>query len=114
MRSAVFIGYVVIYAALNAGGLLLLRSVLESDGGLQREVLADVRLYLGIALYAVGFAMWLATLTRYPLSIVYPIFVGVGYCSVVLAAFVVLHETASVTKVVGISLVGLGLLLVVR
>ncbi|MDP9206809.1 MAG: SMR family transporter [Gemmatimonadota bacterium] len=115
MRAGIFAAYVVVYGVVNAGGLLLLRSALGSgsrDG--VRGLVADPRLLGGAALYALGFVMWLATLTRYQLSIVYPIFVGVGYCSVVLAAFLFLHEHASTEKLVGISLVALGLVFVVR
>lgn len=40
--------------------------------------------------------------------------VGVGYCSVVLASILLLHEHASAEKLVGIALVALGLIFVVR
>lgn len=117
VRAGIFAGYVAVYAVLNAGGLLLLRRALGSGtrhaGGGVGSLLADPRFLLGAALYALGFAMWLGTLTRYQLSIVYPIFVGVGYCSVVLAAFLFLHEDASAAKLIGISLVALGLVFVV-
>jgi multidrug transporter EmrE-like cation transporter len=116
VRGIVFIGYVVVYAVVNAGGLLLLRSSLsghELRSGIGKLV-TDGRFIAGVCLYALGFAMWLATLTRYQLSVVYPIFVGVGYCSVVLAAFLFLNEGASTTKLIGVSLVGIGLLFVIR
>ena len=41
-------------------------------------------------------------------------FVGVGYCSVVLASILLLHEHASAEKLIGIALVALGLIFVVR
>ena len=117
MRRIVFIGYVVVYAVVNAGGLLLLRNSLSGQHELRSgigKLVTDGRFIAGVCLYALGFAMWLATLTRYQLSVVYPIFVGVGYCSVVLAAFLFLHESASTTKLIGVSLVGIGLLFVIR
>lgn len=117
MRISIFATYVGVYAILNASGLLLLRTALGSDtrrdGGLP-SLFTDPRFAAGAVLYGLGFLMWLGTLTRYQLSIVYPLFVGVGYCSALLAAFIFLHEHASPLKILGISLVAIGLLLVLR
>jgi multidrug transporter EmrE-like cation transporter len=115
VRAAIFAGYVALYAVVNASGLLLLRTALDSASrsGFV-ELFGNPRFLGGVGLYALGFVMWLATLTRYQLSLVYPIFVGVGYCAVVLAAFLFLHEQASAAKVTGIVLVAVGLVFVVR
>jgi multidrug transporter EmrE-like cation transporter len=118
VRAGIFTTYVAVYAVLNAAGLLLLRTSLGSGSQRPRAwlggALGDPRFLVGAILYGLGFLMWLGTLTRYQLSIVYPVFVGVGYCTVLLASFVFLHEHASPSKIVGISLVALGLVFVVR
>jgi multidrug transporter EmrE-like cation transporter len=115
VRAGIFAAYVAVYAVVNAGGLLLLRTALGSRSGDGfGGLVSDPRFLTGATLYGLGFVMWLGTLTRYELSIVYPIFVGVGYCSVVLASILLLHEHASAEKLVGIALVALGLIFVVR
>ena len=112
------LGYIVAYAVLNASGLLLLRLTLgRSSSAHSRHlgaVLVDPRFFLGLTLYALGFLTWLLSLRTYQLSTIYPVFVGVGYVSVLAASFVVLHEHASLVKVVGMILVGAGLVFVLR
>ena len=118
MRVTIFATYVGLYAILNASGLLLLRTALGSDtrraGSGLASLFADPRFAAGAVLYGLGFLMWVGTLTRYQLSIVYPVFVGIGYCSVLLAAFIFLHEHASPAKILGLLLVAIGLLFVLR
>ena len=109
---------VLVYAVLNASGLLLLRVALQTPrGGDERTLgalLSDPRLFAGGLLYVLGFVTWLATLRTHPLSTVYPIFVGVGYASVVIASLWLLDERATVAKVGGLVLIGLGLIFVAR
>jgi multidrug transporter EmrE-like cation transporter len=104
------------YAALNTSGLLLLRAALrDRDAGVGLSLaLHDPRLGTGLALYALGFLTWIASLSRYELSTVYPVFVGVSYVAVVLASALILGENMTATKVSGIGLVGAGVMLVVR
>jgi multidrug transporter EmrE-like cation transporter len=105
------------YAVLNASGLLLMRLGLKGDGG-GKPVLAlllhEPRLAIGIFCYGLSFLIWLLALRSYALAIVYPLFIGVGYSSVVLASFIILHEHASLVRLVGIAFVGVGVVLVAR
>jgi multidrug transporter EmrE-like cation transporter len=108
--------YVTFYAALNTCGLLLLRVALrdrDAAAGLP-ATLRDPRLAAGLVLYALGFLTWVASLSRYELSTVYPVFVGVSYVAVVLASALVLSEDMTAAKIIGIALVGAGVMLVVR
>lgn len=103
------------YAVLNTCGLLLLRAALRDRSLADRaELLVDPRLLGGLALYVLGFLTWIATLSRYQLSTVYPIFVGVSYVSIAVASAVVLGEDLTATKLLGITLVGVGVLFVVH
>jgi drug/metabolite transporter (DMT)-like permease len=108
--------YVGLYAVLNAAGLLLLRAALKdrTDGTGLVALLADPRLIVGLVLYGLGFATWILSLRRYQLTTVYPVFVGVSYVSVLLAAVVILDESMSLANVLGVALIGAGVLFVVR
>jgi multidrug transporter EmrE-like cation transporter len=109
--------FCVSYAVLNAAGLLLMRLGLKADGGgkpVSALVLHEPRIPIGIFCYGLSFLIWLIALRSYALAIVYPLFIGVGYTSVVLASFIILGERASVVRMVGIAFVGIGVVLVTR
>lgn len=108
--------YVGLYAALNTSGLLLLRVALRerTAGDGLTPLLIDPRLVGGLALYVLGFFTWIMSLSRYGLTTVYPIFVGVSYVAVVLASALILREDMTAAKLFGIVLVGAGIMLVVR
>lgn len=77
------------------------------------DYLANPRLILGVALYGLAFLVWLVTLRSYAVTTVYPLFIGVGYVTVIAASFALLHEPLSPWKLTGITLVGVGVVLVV-
>jgi drug/metabolite transporter (DMT)-like permease len=108
--------YVLIYAALNTAGLLLLRVGLKdkSGGSGLVHVVTRPHVIIGLVLYGLGFVTWLASLRQYPLTVVYPVFVGVSYVSVLAGSVVILHESLSSLNVVGVTLIAGGVLLVVR
>jgi drug/metabolite transporter (DMT)-like permease len=115
-RALAFALYVVLYAALNTSGLLLLRAGLRdsADRSSVTATAADTRVVAGLALYALGFVAWILTLRRSQLSLVYPIFVGVSYVSVIAASALFLHERITMDRLIGIVLIGVGVALVVR
>jgi multidrug transporter EmrE-like cation transporter len=109
--------YTVVYVALSTGGLLILRRSLPRvghEGGLVSSVLSHPEVIAGGILYLLSFATFLLAIRRFQLSLVYPVFVGCGYIAVVLGAWIVLDERLSLTRGLGIVLVGGGLLLVTR
>jgi len=63
--------------------------------------------------YAASLCVWLAALSKAPVSIAYPM-LSLGYVIVAWAAVVWLGETLSVTKVLGIALICVGVVLVSR
>jgi drug/metabolite transporter (DMT)-like permease len=109
---AAFAGYVV----LGVLGLVLLRANLASAGTLVRSgelmrgpvVLAAV----GALSYAASFLLWLIVLAKVPLSIAYPIAVGVTILVSTLFAWLVLRETMSLRLVLGMVLIVGGVTLV--
>jgi multidrug transporter EmrE-like cation transporter len=106
------IGYAVVYTVLATTGLVLLRRSLE-DASLQ-ELLRDPTFYLGGLCYAASFATFLVSLRRFEVLSVFPLFTGLAYATVAVAAALVLGETLTASRVGGIVLVGVGAVLLVR
>lgn len=102
---------------LGAGGQVLLKM-----GALRVGPTADVGLLLwrivtsppilaGFGLYAVASVLWIAVLSRAPLSLAYPM-LSLGYVIVLLASAYVFGETIPAVRVAGIAAIVLGLVLV--
>lgn len=110
--------YVVAYALLSTGGVLLLRSSLEDSAGFStatiRTLLTEPRFLLGFAFYALSFLTWLLALRRYEVTRIFPVFIGAGYCAVVAGAAVFLGEELSLSRAAGIAVILAGILLVLR
>jgi multidrug transporter EmrE-like cation transporter len=104
--------YTVCYTVLASAGLVLVRRSLEDAS--VAELVQDPAFYLGGILYAASFATFLASLRSYEVLTVFPLFTGVTYATVTLAAAVVLDEPLTASRVAGIALVGLGAVLLVR
>jgi drug/metabolite transporter (DMT)-like permease len=66
----------------------------------------------GLAVFAISAVVWLAALSRVPLSLAYP-FNALGYLVILTASVLVLHERANLWTWAGTSLVVSGLLIVV-
>jgi len=67
---------------------------------------------LGLLVFAVSAMVWLAALSRVPLSLAYP-FNALGYLVILTASIVVLHERANLMTWAGTVLVVSGLVIVV-
>jgi multidrug transporter EmrE-like cation transporter len=104
--------YAVVYTTLASAGLVLARRSLE-DAPLS-EVVLDPGFYAGGVLYAASFATFLASLRSYEVLTVFPLFTGVTYATVTLAAAVILDEPLSASRLAGIALVAVGAVLLVR
>ena len=107
-----FLAYLVVYVTLATTGLVLLRRSLP--GAEIPGVVADPQFLLGAAAYAASFLTFLLALRQYEVLTVFPIFFGVAYAAVVLAAVAVLGEELSVARAAGLVLVGTGVLLLLR
>jgi multidrug transporter EmrE-like cation transporter len=107
-----FAGYVV----LGVLGLVLLRANLASAATLLRAgelTRGPVLLALvGAVSYAASFVLWLVVLARVPLSVAYPIAVGVTIAFSTLFAWLLLHEPMSLRLLLGLVLIVAGVTLV--
>ena len=105
------------YALLSTSGLLLLRRALDverspGDGLLDRVLTPGAM--LGGALYVASFALWLVTLRHYPVTTVYPVFVGAGFVGVAVGGWLVLGEELDASHALGALVVLVGIALLVR
>lgn len=112
------VAYVVAYALLSTGGVLLLRTALnEVDDltlGSARALVGEPSFLLGFLLYALSFFTWLLALRRYEVVAIFPVFVGVGYACVVLGGYLFLEESLSPSRVAGILVILGGVALMAR
>jgi multidrug transporter EmrE-like cation transporter len=106
------IAYALVYTALATTGLVLLRRSL-ADAPLS-ELVHDPAFYLGGLFYAASFLTFLYSLRRFEVLSVFPLFTGLAYATVAVAAALVLDESLTVARVAGIALVGIGAVLLVR
>ena len=104
--------YAVVYTTLATSGLVLVRRSL--DDASFSEFVHNPAFYAGGVLYAASFATFLASLRRYEVLLVFPLFTGVTYATVTLAAAVILDEPITASRLAGIGLVAVGAVLLVR
>jgi multidrug transporter EmrE-like cation transporter len=104
--------YATVYTVLATTGLMLLRSRLE--GADIADALLDPAAYLGALCYAASFGTFLLSLRRFEVLTVFPVFTGLTYCAVAAGAAVVLGESLTAARVLGLALVGVGAILLVR
>lgn len=107
--------YLLTYVLLSTTGLVLLR---HSLAGLGRASFADylknAGLVVGALCYIASFLTFLAALRNFELLTVYPIFTGVAYAAVSLAAVLVLREALTPISATGIAFVGVGVVLLAQ
>ncbi len=104
--------YAAVYTTLATTGVVLLRRSLE-DATLS-QLLSDPAFFVGGLFYAASFATFLASLRRFEVLTVFPLFTGIAYATVAVAAALVLNESLTLSRVAGIVLVGLGAVFLVR
>jgi len=107
-----YFAYLVVYVALTTTGVVLLRRSLA--GSEIPGVVVDPEFLLGMTAYAVSFLTFMLALRRFEVLTVFPVFFGIAYTSVTLAAVVVLDEELSTRRLAGIVLVGVGVFLLAR
>ena len=111
------LSYVVAYTALSTAGVLILRHTLGEDR-LPGESALDRALTLGAlaggVLYAASFGVWLVALARYPVTSIYPVFVGASFIGVALGGWLLLNERLGAVQLVGALIVLVGITLLAR
>ncbi len=68
----------------------------------------------GAGLYIAGFLVWMVILTRSPLTVAYPIAVGLTMAFSTVCAVLFLHESMTLSTSIGSLLVFLGVVLLAR
>lgn len=114
------IGLVLFSVVAAAGGQLLLKQGMQaataragaSGRSLPAAAVTTPWVWLGLAVFGISAVVWLAVLSRVPLSLAYP-FNALGYLVILTASILVLHERASLVTWLGTALVVTGLVLVV-
>jgi multidrug transporter EmrE-like cation transporter len=110
--------------ALNAAAQLLLKVATRplshfTDFGVQTIVgsglilIKSVTFWTGMVCYGASLCVWLAALSKAPVSTAYPM-LSLGYIVVAGVSVLWLGETLSLPKVLGIALICLGVVLVSR
>ncbi len=119
-----FILLIIIYAAVSATGLTLLKTSFtetsvhwSSFTNLLHDIsplMHNYKFIVGIVLYLAGFLLWLKILIERPLSYAFPIASGALYVSIVFAAYLFIGESISYVRLIGIALIISGIILVGR
>jgi multidrug transporter EmrE-like cation transporter len=122
MNRAAF-GYLFSGVMLNAVAQLALKAatnrlgtvslVLDTLIATAFRVAAQPYIWLGLGCYAVSVAVWIAALSRVPVSLAYP-FLSLGYVVNAIAAWYLFGESLSAQKVVAIGVIILGVWLLTR
>ena len=84
----------------------------RSHGSLAVSAATSPWVLLGLLVFAISAVVWLAALSRVPLSVAYP-FNALGYLGILTASILVLHERANILTWMGSLLVVSGLVIVV-
>lgn len=108
---------------LNAAAQLLLKAGTTSFAalGLDRtrpvasafHIICEPHIFGGLACYVFSVAIWIAALSRVPVSIAYPM-LSIGYVVNAIAARYMFGEALSVGKLIGIGLIIAGVFIVAR
>ena len=118
VRSAAALGLFSLFTACSATGLLLFKhgwprfveGLKGGDGWLSLAIVPTV----GAALYGVSFLVWLFIVTRLPLTIAYPVAIGLSLIAVTIGSVAWLGEPLSAIRIIGALLVVAGITLIVK
>jgi multidrug transporter EmrE-like cation transporter len=117
-RTAITILLFTVYVITSSTGLLLfkhhwpnLAHALSRGNALGQSIVGPLA---GVVLYATSFLLWLAIVSRMPLTIAYPIAIGLSLVAVMLGAAYWLGEALNATHIAGALLVFAGVVLLTR
>ena len=114
-------GYILIGLAIlcAVGSQLLFKSGLETIGGfglggdLVRQgvrLVTNWQIIAGLITYAFGWLMWMAALSRFELSFVYP-FTSLNYVLILLLSWLFFDEHISLSRILGVIAICLGVII---
>ncbi len=119
MRNAALILLAIVLNA--AAQIALKKSAMDSVGGMSARdfmgaiprLLFNPWVMLAMALYAISVLNWLFVLSRMELSVAYPLMSAV-YVITLVAGVLLFHEPVNATRVCGIAVIILGIVLLTR
>jgi drug/metabolite transporter (DMT)-like permease len=108
---------------LNAAAQLLLKSGMDKIGAfafswnnvipIAWQVAINPYIITGLCCYVMSVVVWLLALSRLEVSIAYPL-LSLGYIVNAIAAYYLLHENLSMTRITGIVVILIGVYLVAK
>lgn len=108
---------------LNAAAQLLLKAGTTSLGQMfppEEKILSEFFRILfhpfvisGLACYIISVSLWIAALSKVPVSIAYPM-LSIGYIVNAIAAYYLLGEGLTLQKLIGIGVISVGVFLVAK
>lgn len=113
------IGLVLVSVVLAAAGQLTFKAALNDIGELELSVqmfvdlLTNPTMLLGLVIFGSSMLLWLLALMKADLSFVYP-FLSLAYFLVPLGGVVLFGEELTITRVVGVVVIVVGLLVIAR
>jgi multidrug transporter EmrE-like cation transporter len=117
-RSAAAALLFTMFTACSAGGLLLFKRgwpafarAISVGEWWSRSVLMPAA---GAGLYAASFIIWLIIVSRLPLTIAYPVAIGLSLVAITFGAIVWLGEPLTAMRLGGATLIAIGIVLIVR
>jgi multidrug transporter EmrE-like cation transporter len=102
------LGLAIVTALCSGIGIALMKH------GLTGEIMRVAVLAAGLVIYGTGIVCGIVLLTTYPLSLAYPVVVGLSLVVLAVASSVWLAEPLTLSRLAGTSLVIIGVLLLVR
>jgi len=113
-----FIALMAIYAVNSVAGMIMIKlwlpNVQAAWASGQWALKPTIMLLLGASLYVLSFLTWMIIIARSPLTVVYPIAVGVTMVLSTASAIFFLNENLSLTAVLGMLFVFAGVVLLCR
>jgi multidrug transporter EmrE-like cation transporter len=101
-QTSFFVIYVLLYAAVSASGLYLLKAT---------PGIKSIAFLCGLLLYGSGFIAWIYILKKYPLSIAFPVAAGTLIVFTQVIGYVFLNEKIYLSGLIGSMLITFGIIL---
>lgn len=77
------------------------------------QAISSPWVWLGLVVYAASATLWLVVLSRFPLSVAYPV-LSIGYVAVIFLSYLIFGEAMSTSKVIAAVLIIAGVALLGR
>lgn len=109
----------ILYIILNALGLYLLKSGFNQLSDIDLSLsfivacLKNSRVVFGFIIYVASFVTWLGLISKKEISFAIPIMIGLLYFSTSIVAFLFLKESINLYKIIGMSLIIVGIIFLV-